>query len=649
MDNKLIKEINRYFHDEESRFFDERHVNRIESEALFYEDFLKNSIKVPGRAVKALDIGTGTGLIPGVFSRMGGDYELVTSDISLEMLKKAKNKFIDKSIRFVNCDAENLPFKDKVFSIVTCSAAMHHFPSIEKFAKASYSVLKDDGFLIIGYEPNRSFWRFLPASIYYRMLAKFKKPDPHDSIDYEAVTKNVNDRLIKDKIIGRPLSRNEMLKYVDIHSPNSGDRIDYSKGFDIKSLLNGPFKDFDAEVVHQFDDITIKSKVFKLFFPKLTPQFSLILKKKNIRKKVLFLFVHLNFGGAEVGLLTTLKNIDTKRFDCEVVSIEKKGAIGEEIEKLGFKVTYLDDDARLFNLSLIFKIKDILKKVNPDILHTSLFYANFFGRVAAIFHKPKAVITEERSMYTEKKFYHVLIDRVLAFFTDKIIVCSESVLNFTIKQEKIGPGKFYLIYNAVDAARFDIKKSKIDLRKELGLSQDDLVLGSVGSVIPKKNHRFLIESYAAISDKLKNSTLIFVGEGESKKELMELTYKLGIKDKVRFFGQRNDIPELMKAMDVFILPSLQEGFPRTLIEAMYTGIPSIATNISGIPEILKDGENGFLIEPGDTGLLTKRILELSMDRKLREKIGAEAKKTIESGYLPDGYAKKLEALYGELA
>ncbi len=364
--------------------------------------------------------------------------------------------------------------------------------------------------------------------------------------------------------------------------------------------------------------------------------------------KVLFLFVHLDYGGAEVGLLTTLKNIDKSRFDCSVVSIEKKGRIAEEIEKLGFKVTCLDSKARLFNISLIRKIALILEKEKPDILHTSLFYANFFGRAASLFCNPRFIVTEERSMYTEKKFYHVILDRILAGFTDRIIVCSRSVLDFTRKQEGIAEDKFYLIYNAVDAERFNIPGTKEALRKKYGFSGEDFIVGTVGSLIPKKGHRFLIEAVKGLDGQIPRLKTLIIGEGESRAELTALARSLGIENKVVFLGARFDIPGLMKAMDVFVLPSLQEGFPRTLIEAMYTGLPVVASDISGIPEIVREGEDGFLVPPGDPEALKNRILELYNDKPLRGDFAARSRKKIESAYLPKDYVQSLEGLYREL-
>lgn len=361
--------------------------------------------------------------------------------------------------------------------------------------------------------------------------------------------------------------------------------------------------------------------------------------------KVLYIFNHLRYGGAEVGLLTTLKNLKRNSFDWTVVSLEKKGAIGEEIEQLGAKVIYLNSEARLFNLFLVKKIVEILNKEKPDIVHTSLFYANFFGRIASLFKASPVVIAEERSMYTEKRVYHVIIDRVLSYFTDKIIVCSNSVLNFTVKQEGIKKDKFCLLYNAVDAERFDIPQTKEELRREYGFQEEQFIIGTVGSLIPKKGHRFLLEAMYEVCKDIPAFKLLVIGEGGCEKELRDLVKSRNMGDKVEFLGARKDVPQFMKMMDIFVLASLQEGFPRTLIEAMYAGLPVIASNISGIPEIISHRENGFLIPPGDPAAIRDSALALYRDSKLLLKMGVNARRKIMSGYLPGQYVQKLEQLY----
>ena len=368
----------------------------------------------------------------------------------------------------------------------------------------------------------------------------------------------------------------------------------------------------------------------------------------NPKIRILYLFVNLNYGGAETGLLRNLKNLNKDIYDPCVVSIEKRGTVGEKIEQLGIEVVYLNDKGRLFSPGLMIKIAKILEEKKPDILQTSLFYANFYGRIAAIFFKPKAVIIEEHSTYFEKKFYHILIDKLLSIFTDKIIACSKSVLYFTAKQEGIKKDKFFLIYNAVDEKRFNVPASKSDLRKKYGFSENDFIVGTVGMVIPIKGHRFIVEAASSLQNVIPGLKVLIIGDGEGKDALERSVRSGNLEKKVIFMGERQDVPELMKIMDIFVLPSLQEGFPMTILEAMYTGLPVIASDISGIPEIIENGENGLLIPPSDVSLLKEKIIALYNDVNLRARYGSNARKKIESGYLPEHYMFKLEGLYQSL-
>jgi len=368
------------------------------------------------------------------------------------------------------------------------------------------------------------------------------------------------------------------------------------------------------------------------------------------KARILYLVNHLRYGGAEIGLLTTLKNIDRARFDCSVVSVEKKGEVAEEIESAGIPVTYLNTRSALYNLPAILAVLDIIKKERPDILHTSLFYSNFFGRIAALmlFGPKPIIITEERSMYTEKRFYHVIIDNLLSHVTDRIIACSKSVVDFTARQEGIRKEKFHLIYNAVDSTRFDIPETKDAIRRRRGFSERDFIVGTVGSIIPKKGHKFLIDACAGLAGDIPELKLVIVGDGEIRTRLERYVSAQGLAQKIKFPGQRKDVPEIVKMMDVFVLPSLQEGFPRTLVEAMYEALPVCAARISGIPELIRDGENGFLFEPGNVTEIAEKIFMLYNNADLRNRIGASARRTIESGYLPADYLKSLEGLYVDL-
>ena len=275
MQGKLIKKINQYFHDIEVSSFSKRHEVRMENESTLYREFFRDFFTENQRPIKILDVGSGTGLVARAI--MDNDYRFICTDISYNMLSTLKrNLNFDHRDRFsyVSCDVEYFPFAAGIFDLITCNAAMHHFPSINKFAQELERILSLKGKLIIGFETNRKFWTNKAVSFVYRLIYKICPNGNGNATNYNVICCDVNKRLLAEGIIDKPLSSAEILKYVDIHSPNAGERIDYSKGFDIDELSEHVFENFDAKILYHYND---SSKLFsiynKLFFPKSAPQF----------------------------------------------------------------------------------------------------------------------------------------------------------------------------------------------------------------------------------------------------------------------------------------------------------------------------------------------------------------------------------------
>jgi len=280
METEIIKKINECFHDEEAQSFHKRHEERIGEESEFYKKLFKTFSRENKESIKVLDIASGTGLVAAALPESG--FRVVCADISDEMLKVAKEKLkAIKGIDYIKCDAEKLPFENETFDMITCNAAMHHFPSVEKFTEEVKRVLSLAGTLVISFESNRRFWTTKPISLIYRLLTKINISAKKDTIGYDRICERVNKNLMKEGIVDRPLSKSELLRYVDIHSPNAGEKIDYSKGFDIDYLTNDIFKGYENKVVYHYDGMPELVKVLiKLFFPKAAPRFSIISRKK---------------------------------------------------------------------------------------------------------------------------------------------------------------------------------------------------------------------------------------------------------------------------------------------------------------------------------------------------------------------------------
>lgn len=296
----IIKKINRYFHDIEANYFNCRHSVRIREESNLYRDFFWHFFQdnQPNN-VRILEVGTGTGLVPRILNSFPYSPQYLCIDLSLSMLNIVKNcpDLCNKDfLHYSVCDSEQLSFKSERFDLVVCNAALHHFPNVESFFQEANRVLNPGGILIIGHEPNKRFWTNRAVSFVYRTLHKINQLFSRDvnasrteKSDYSNVCKGVNEILLNKGLITEPLPHETILEYVDIHSPNSGRKIDYSKGFTIQEIKERFFKGYSIEQLRYHynlvspNGVGILWRLFRLYnrivFPSSAPSFSLILRK----------------------------------------------------------------------------------------------------------------------------------------------------------------------------------------------------------------------------------------------------------------------------------------------------------------------------------------------------------------------------------
>ncbi len=372
--------------------------------------------------------------------------------------------------------------------------------------------------------------------------------------------------------------------------------------------------------------------------------------------KIRILFVHsrLDIGGAEKLRLYAVRYLDKKRYDIKICCIERKGVIGEEIERLGLKVDCLNMSPKPYNLPATAALFLYIRKHKFDIVQSSLFNANFHGRLAAFFARVPIIISEEHSehyLYTSLKHRpYILIDRLLSMVTDSIICCSEKML-FSIKEtENILPEKLLLISNCIDPSGLVPGKAKKYILNELGLRDCDIIIGNIASIAVKKGHEYLLRAFPRVLDIYPDARLVIAGGGvESlKKEFVKLAEDLKISKQTYFLGEREDIADLLSIFDIFVLPSIKEGMPIALLEAMYFDIPVIATDVGGVSEIVSDGETGILVAPMDTAALADAIIGLIKDREKGRYLSFNAKNALKDYFSPGRYVADMEKVYNRL-
>ncbi|MGH7175323.1 MAG: glycosyltransferase [Minisyncoccia bacterium] len=322
---------------------------------------------------------------------------------------------------------------------------------------------------------------------------------------------------------------------------------------------------------------------------------------ENLKIKVTIVINDFLVGGAQKLVADQLNFFDRDRFDVSLITLcDYPGSptlyhlLPEHVRvvKLRFRNYFRD-------IQSWFKLWRELRRSRPDVVVSHLFFSNTVCRVL----KPLggyASIAVEHSTYIDKKYMRVLIDRILARVTFKIVAVSQMVADFTAKQEHIPPKKFVVIPNGVDIEKMQAAlaalPSKEALKRELGFPSSDKILLTVGRLDPVKNHRLLLEGFARFHTKHPEYKLAIVGESHLQAELEAHARKLELGDAAVFFGLRLDVERFYKASDAFVLTSDREGFSIVGIEAMAAGLPLVSTKVAGPDEYLKEGKNGFFIQ-----------------------------------------------------
>jgi glycosyltransferase involved in cell wall biosynthesis len=259
-----------------------------------------------------------------------------------------------------------------------------------------------------------------------------------------------------------------------------------------------------------------------------------------------------------------------------------------------------------------------------------------FSRKLLIFwtiHNVRFVLREEhlprsRWLLVPKRWAHRLLYRLCAPWVSGVITVSEDVRKAVLEYLGHADGKVSLIINSVDVSRYGHPVDRTMLRQGLGIPAGAQVMAMVATLKTQKGHRFLLDAMPAVVSQFPDLHLLFIGDGELRQKLEEQTRALNLEDHVHFLGLRDDVPDLLGASDFFILSSLWEGLPMALIEAMASGLPVIATEVSGTREVMVDGQTGLLVPPGDVENLRNAMIHLLSNPERARAMGVAARKRV---------------------
>jgi len=332
-------------------------------------------------------------------------------------------------------------------------------------------------------------------------------------------------------------------------------------------------------------------------------------------------------AGTEIATYNIASHLAAQGHDVHIITSWDKGLTRESAEE-GFHIHRVKTVRRpVFQvLTYIPKSLPVIRKINPDIVHCQSIPLGLSGfLIKKLFGKPYVVYGRGSDVYNPWIFKNIVSKLVLRN-ADAIIALTEDMKK---RIQNIHDRSVFVIPNGVDLERFGELPQEIP-DKESKLT-DEKVIIFIGTLRPVKGVRYLIEAMRMIAEGYKRTRLLLVGDGEERGYLEKLVNKMGLEDCVSFIGRVPHERALtyMVTSDVFVLPSLSEGFPMTILEAMACGLPIVATRIGGLPEVIEDGRSGFLVEPENPKEIAERVLLLLEDNELRKRISLNNKERVE--------------------
>jgi glycosyltransferase involved in cell wall biosynthesis len=358
------------------------------------------------------------------------------------------------------------------------------------------------------------------------------------------------------------------------------------------------------------------------------PRPDLSLQASDGRLTVLYVIWSLQMGGAERVVFELARSLDRRAFRPLVACLNFKGALAGPLEADGIPVVGLDKRPK-FDPSVLVKLVRLMRRERVDVVHTHLWTSSFWGRLAAAAARVPVIVVTEHNLDTWRRAPHWLADRLLGRVTDDWIFVSDEVEAFYRARLPIPWDRAHVVHNGVDLAPFANRLHPGDVRARMGLPADARVAGVVGRLEARKGHHHFIEAMAIVAAREPRALGLIVGEGKEKPALLAQRDALGLGESVRLVGYWPQLAEAFAALDVFVLPSLMEGHPLAILEAMAAGKPVVATEVGGNREAVEAGITGLLVPAADPDALAEAILSLLRDTARAAAFGEAGRRSLE--------------------
>lgn len=348
-------------------------------------------------------------------------------------------------------------------------------------------------------------------------------------------------------------------------------------------------------------------------------------------------------GGAETVILELCKRMDRTAY-YPIVGLLKEGWLKNELEKNNIE-TIVFSNKHSFDPSFLYSLIKTIRKKKVSLVHSHEFMMNVYGTTAAFICRKPGIATVHGKNYFWKKARRRAAYRLTSRLASSIVAVSEDSKDFLSCNAGIEKSRIRVVYNAVDPDRYLMENTE-KARITDGIKSP--VIGSVGNLYPVKGYTYLLKAAAKVIGTYPDAAFIIAGKmTEYSNDLMQEARDLGIDGNIRFLGFREDIPGLLKLMDLFVLPSIEESFSIATIEALAASLPVIATRCGGPEEIIEHGKTGILVPKCDPPALCEAMLKLLKDRELAQRLAKAGSAMVRERFSMEAMIGKYMGLYNE--
>jgi len=364
---------------------------------------------------------------------------------------------------------------------------------------------------------------------------------------------------------------------------------------------------------------------------------------------VLFLITGLAYGGAETQLVNLATSLKKRGWEVRVVSMLPPQAFTEELKEAGIPLSTLNMRRGVADPRAVFGLVKMLREWRPQILTSFMFHANLLGRIAGRLAGVPIVVSSIRN----ENFGGPRRDRMLRM-TDWMGQISTTNSNLAadklVKRGVVPRERIHVIPNGLVLDKFTVKNSsRTEFRQQLGITERDFLWLAVGRLEEQKDYSNLLQAFKIIIQDGHEAQLRVAGQGPLLENLQRQSINLGISGRVVFLGLRRDIPLLLDAADGFVLSSAWEGLPNVVMEAMAAAKPVVATSVGGVPELVQEGVNGYIVPPGDSEALAVAMVKMmALPEADRWAMGRAGRAHIEANYSLERVVDQWEELYRQL-